>query len=283
MPRVLRARIAPAPPISNREPPMIIDIHVHPYVHAKDDFARVLHEANKYDARLWVYSLLPRAIKPPIHWLPTADYCRQANDDVIELMHQYPERVEGFAYVNPLVGKLSVQELDRCVAGHGMIGLKLWIAVRCADPVVDPLVERCAAYGIPMLQHTWLKATGNMPGESTPQDLAILAKRHPNATIIMGHSGGDWEFGVRCARSLENVFFDISGNEANSGWLERAVNLVGAERILFGTDMPGRSMSSQLAKVLGARISDDAKEKILFKNASGILDRARQTRPAAAR
>jgi predicted TIM-barrel fold metal-dependent hydrolase len=262
---------------------MIIDIHVHPYISAQDDFSRILHEAEKYDARLWVYSLLPRSIKPPVHWLPTADYCRRANDDVVELMRQYPERVEGFAYVNPLVGELAVKELDRCVGEHSMIGMKLWIAVRCSDPVVDPLIDRCAHHGIPMLQHTWLKATGNMPGESTPMDLAVLARRHPDATLIMGHSGGDWEYGVRCARSLEKVFFDISGGEANSGWIERAVDLVGAERILFGTDMPGRSMSSQLAKVLGARISDDAKEKITYKNAAGILERARQARPVAAR
>jgi predicted TIM-barrel fold metal-dependent hydrolase len=260
---------------------MIVDIHVHPYVHAPDDFARVLHEAAKYDACLWVYSLLPRGIKPPIHWLPTAEYCRQANDDVLGLMRQYPERVQGFAYVNPLVGDLAVRELDRCIGEHGMIGMKLWIAVRCSDPSLDPLVERCAAYEIPLLQHTWLKTTGNLPGESTPDDLAALAKRHPNATMIMGHTCGDWEIGVRCARALENVYFDISGNEANSGWLERAVDLVGAERILFGTDMPGRSMASQLAKVLGARLSDDAKDKILFQNASRLLERARRAQSVA--
>lgn len=262
---------------------MIIDVHVHPYLNAPDDFARILHEADKFNARLWVFSLLPRDLKPPIHWLPTADYCRRANDDVIELMLQYPERVEGFAYVNPRVGEPAVQELDRCVREHGMVGMKLWIAVSCADPMVDPLIERCADYGIPTLQHTWLKATGNVPGESTPYDLAALARRHPKATLIMGHTGGDWEIGLRCARRLENVYFDISGNEANSGWIERAVDLVGADRILFGTDLPGRTMSSQLAKVLGARISEVDQEKILYRNAAGILERVRAGRTVGTR
>jgi predicted TIM-barrel fold metal-dependent hydrolase len=156
--------------------------------------------------------------------------------------------------------------------------MKLWISVRCSDPSVSPLIERCAHYGIPTLQHTWLKSTGNLPGESTPMDLAVLARRHPKATLIMGHTGGDWEVGFRCARNLENVFFDISGGEANSGWIERGVDLVGADRILFGTDMPGRTIPSQLAKVLGARISDEAKEKIVYQNAAGILQRARGSR-----
>jgi uncharacterized protein len=256
---------------------MIIDVHVHPYLQSKDDFARILHEADKYDARMWLFSLTPKDAKPTQHWMPTAEYCRRANDDVIELMRQYPKRVEGFAYVNPLVGEPALRELDRCVRQHGMVGMKLWIAVRCSDSSVDPLVERCAHYGIPTLQHTWLKTTGNLPGESTPLDLAALARRHPKATLVMAHAGGDWEIGVRCVRHLDNVYVDVSGGEANSGWVERAVDLIGADRILFGSDMPIRSLSSQLAKVLGARISDEAKEKILYQNAAGILERARGT------
>src|SRR5262249_30228244 len=135
----------------------------------------------------------------------------------------------------------------------------------------------CAQYGIPTLQHTWLKTAGNLPGESTPMDLAVLARRHPSATLIMAHAGGDWEVGLRCARHLDNVYFDISGGEANSGWIECAVDLVGADRILFGSDLPIRTLSSQLAKVLGARISDEAKEKIVYQNAAGILERARRS------
>jgi predicted TIM-barrel fold metal-dependent hydrolase len=260
---------------------MIIDVHVHPYLNAPDDFDRILHEADKFDARLWVFSLLPRDLRPPTHWMPTADYCRRANDDVIALMRRHPERVEGLCYVNPLLGEAALRELDRCVREHGMVGLKLWVAARCSDPRLDPLLERCAQYGIPALQHTWLKSTGNLPGESTPMDLAALARRHPRATLIMAHSGGDWEVGYRCARHLDNVYFDVSGGEANSGGIERAVDLVGADRVLFGSDLPLRSMSSQLSKVLGARIPDDAKEKILYRNAAGILERARGSLLAA--
>jgi hypothetical protein len=45
--------------------------------------------------------------------------------------------------------------------------------------------------------------------------------------------------------------------------------------------MPGRSFPSQLAKVLGARISDDAKERILFGNFDAILRARRSTGGAA--
>ena len=250
---------------------MIVDIHVHPYLGAqRGDFAGISQEAAKFDARLCVFSVQHRQAKTA-DWKPTAAYCRRANDEVATIRQRYPDQVYTFAYVNPLNGEAALGELDRCVREQGMVGMKLWIAVRCIDPVLDPLMERCAAYGIPTLQHTWLKTTGNYPGESTPQDLVELARRHPRNILIMGHSGGDWEYGFRCARHLENVYFDIGGGEANSGSIERAVDLVGAERILFGSDMPGRSLTSQLAKVLGAAIGDDAKEKILYRNALSIL------------
>jgi predicted TIM-barrel fold metal-dependent hydrolase len=42
-----------------------------------------------------------------------------------------------------------------------------------------------------------------------------------------------------------------------------AVRELGAERVLYGSDVGGRSFASQLAKVLGADIPDDAKGLIL--------------------
>ena len=46
---------------------------------------------------------------------------------------------------------------------------------------------------------------------------------------------------------------------------------VGADRVIFGTDMPGRSFPSQLAKVLGTDLSADDKVKILYKNMARVL------------
>jgi predicted TIM-barrel fold metal-dependent hydrolase len=47
--------------------------------------------------------------------------------------------------------------------------------------------------------------------------------------------------------------------------------MIGADRILFGSDAPGRSYISQLAKVKYADISESDKRKILGENAEEIL------------
>ena len=81
---------------------------------------------------------------------------------------------------------------------------------------LDPIVERAAKMQAPILQHTWLKVGGNGPGESTPFDFVELAKRHPSASLICGHTGGDWERGIRIVRSTPNVCVELAGSDPTS-------------------------------------------------------------------
>jgi predicted TIM-barrel fold metal-dependent hydrolase len=50
-----------------------------------------------------------------------------------------------------------------------------------------------------------------------------------------------------------------------------AVRELGAERIIYGSDVGGRSFASQLAKVHGANISASAKRLILGENLKRLL------------
>src|SRR5207249_3239557 len=68
------------------------------------------------------------------------------------------------------------------------------------------------------LQHPFRRLSAHLAqdhrqpaGECTPMDLAELAARHPRATIVCGHSGGDWERGLRVIRPQKNVYADIAG------------------------------------------------------------------------
>ena len=46
---------------------------------------------------------------------------------------------------------------------------------------------------------------------------------------------------------------------------------LGADRVLYGSDACGRGFASQLAKVQGADITDDAKAKVLGGNLKRLL------------
>lgn len=202
---------------------------------------------------------------------PSPERLRQDNDQVLEALQTWSHRAFGFVYLSPKHQTASLEELNRCVRDGPMVAIKLWVAQRCNAPELDPLIERAAELKVPVYQHTYFKAGGNLPGESTPFDLAELAARHPKAALICGHSGGDWERGLRAIRPYPNVYTDLSGSDPTAGFAEMAVAELGAERVLFGSDAAGRSYASQLAKVLDADLPDSAKQLILSGNIKRLL------------
>jgi uncharacterized protein len=202
---------------------------------------------------------------------PSPDELRLANEQVLRAVRQFPDRAFGFVYLNPKHARASMGELQRHVADGPMVGVKLWVALHCDAAELDPIIQRAAELKAPVLQHTWLKITGNLPGESTPMDLAKLAARHPAATFICAHSGGDWEVGLRAIRPWANILTDVAGGDPTAGITEMAVRELGAERVLYGSDAGGRSFASQLGKVLGAQIPDSARRLILRGNLQRLL------------
>jgi predicted TIM-barrel fold metal-dependent hydrolase len=202
---------------------------------------------------------------------PNPDLMRRQNDQVMQGISHWHDRAVGFVYLNPNYVEESLQEFDRCVVNGPFVGIKFLVAKRCSDPAIDPIIERAKELDVPVFQHTWYNTLGNRPGESSPDDVAILAARHPTAKLICGHSGGNWEKGIRAIRKFPNVSIGISGSDPTVGLVEMGVRELGAERILYGTDFGGRSMSSQLSKVRGATISDADKELIFGLNLKRLL------------
>lgn len=199
-----------------------------------------------------------------------ADF-REQNDDVMQALLHWRERALGFAYLNPNYLQESLDEIERCIADGPLVGVKLWVAQRCDDKSLDKIVERAGELKAAIFQHTWIKTDGNLVGESTPLELARLAKRHPDIPLICGHTGGNWELGIRAIRDCPNVSIGIGGSDPTSGFVEMAVRELGPDRIIYGSDIGGRSFSSQLAKVQGADVPEPAKRKILGQNLRAML------------
>ena len=202
---------------------------------------------------------------------PTVEQLRQQNDQVLAALTHHHDRAFGFVYCSGSHPDASVRELERCVKNGPMVGVKLWVAKKCTARELDPILTRATELQAPILQHTWFKASGNYPGESNPLDLVDLVKRHPKAPLICGHMGGDWPLGIRAIRGTPSLVTETSGFDPTSGCVEMAVRELGADRVLFGTDAGGRSFASQLAKVQGADIPDEAKKKILGENLRRML------------
>lgn len=202
---------------------------------------------------------------------PSPATLRQENDEALRAIAKYPDRTFGFVYLNPKHLDVSLAELERCVANGPMVGVKLWVASRANGPELDPLIRRAAELKAVIFQHTWFKVGGNYAGESTPEDFAELASRHSDVPIICGHTGGDWERGIRAIRHLKNVYADLAGSDPVAGYTEMAVRELGPERVIYGSDAGGRSFASQLAKVYGADLPDDVKQLIFCDNLKRLM------------
>lgn len=202
---------------------------------------------------------------------PAPEALRRYNDECMEAIRPHHPRVLGFAYLSPEHAEFSVGEIDRCVRDGPMVGVTLWCARRCSVPEIDPIIRRATELKAPIYQHTWMKVGGNPPGESTPLDIAELARRHPQAPLICGHAGGDWELGIRAVRASKNVSLELAGFDPTAGVAEMAVRELGAERVVYGSDTGGRSFASQIAKVRGAELPERVKRMILGGNLRRLL------------
>lgn len=205
---------------------------------------------------------------------PKPEEFRRKNDELMAALDAHPKHTLGILYVNPFFVKESLAEIDRCMRHPQIVGIKLWIACRCNDPRLDPIVKRVAAFHGTIHQHVWDKAVPNYEGESYPENLAELARRHPQSQFIAMHTGGTWERGIRALRAAENVSAEVSGSEPVAGFVDMAVRELGDRRVIWGSDAGGRSFASQLAKVYEADLSEVVRQRIFRDNFKEQVDRA---------
>jgi len=203
---------------------------------------------------------------------PTPEQVRIENDRVMRAVKHFPGRAYGSLYINPENVQASLDEFDRCVRDGPMVSIgEIETDVRCNSHALDPIVERAIALNVPIYQHTWINSLGDGPGESSPFDVVELARRHPQGKFVCMHTGGNWEIGIRAIRDCANVSAEIAGSDPTAGFTEMAVRELGAQRVIYGSDVGGRSFGSQVGKVLGANISDQDKELILGGNLRRLL------------
>jgi len=195
---------------------------------------------------------------------------------VLEPFKRWPDLLLGMIQLNANDVGASLDALDRWIRDGPMLGVYFPGggpgALTCSHPNFHPLVERIAELKGVIMQHTWFQTGGKSGlGISTPSELAGLAAKFPEQLFICAHAGGEWERGIRAVRDSPNILIETSGFDATAGFIEMAVKELGAERILFGSHLPSRSLGTELGKVIGAFVPEEAKRLILGQNYRTLL------------
>jgi len=238
---------------------MIIDVHSHFFSPSSGD--RLARAAEKHHIdRIFISSV------------STGYKCHNPNEEEIDRFNQMtydgvarrPELFSAYVYLNPR-NKNAVDVLRRGVEEKGAIGVKLWVATFCDDPLVNPIYEECIRYDIPALIHSFYKAVRQLEFETTGPNVANAAHRYPEAKIIMAHLGANCYHGVKAIRNCPNVWVDLCGTIYRGGDLDYTVKNIGCERILFATD--ANSWGTNYGMVMDADITAAQREMIFSGNA----------------
>jgi len=192
----------------------------------------------------------------------------EGNDLLAKDLARRPERLIGYVTLpTHRLGKVAGEEIRRCVEKYGMRGVKLLSHPESSvtESSSTVILETAADLRLPILGHF------------TPAECDELMQRVPEAIIIMAHMGGqpyalgNWHLAVEVAGRHPNLYVDTASSQIDNGMLEYAVQQLGAEKILFGTDMPLLDPWVQRAKVEGAEISEDQKGLIMGENMQRLL------------
>lgn len=225
---------------------MLIDVHAH-FLHERtprkdwrERNASRLRAGDRVGITWHVASVLGTwGLGSPIYF-PSPDDVTLANEVQRRIQAEYPHRVRGYIVVNPNFTDHAIAEIE-LGRGAGMVGVKLAASRRADDTLLDPVCERAAAHGLPVLQHIWQHRRREYQGQeaSDAVELVALARRHPSVSFILAHigGGGDWLHSLRAVRHVPNVFVDLSGSGVDGGMLEACLDAAGPERLLWGCDL----------------------------------------------
>jgi len=197
---------------------------------------------------------------------------RRGNDVTRAVCDTHPDRLLPFAFVTPHYPDEMQPELDRAFDDLGMRGIKVYPVYTqkpIDDPVWEPVFRTSHQRRVPVICHSW----GGSP-LCAPKLFLHWAERYPDATIVLGHAGGPPEGqveAIEAAKQSDNLYLEICSSYRDRGTIERMVEGVGAQRVLFGSDMALMEPAIQVGRVLLADIPDDAKRLILGENAARVL------------
>ncbi len=173
---------------------------------------------------------------------------RLHNDYMAEAIRKYPDRLKAFASVNPKFGWTALSEMERCAAlgfsGIGELGPG-GNGYDFDDGDFLAVLEMAEVLGLPVCIHCGEAVGHNYPGKDTTSlaPLPKIIRYHPGLKLILAHLGGGlpfYEMNRRWHGSFANVRYDFAANPLlyHIRILRAVVNLIGEDRLLFGSDFP---------------------------------------------
>ena len=193
------------------------------------------------------------------------------NREVARYVERHKGRFLGAAVVNPLFIDEALREIEDCRKQLGFV----WVGELCNYEApfeytikeFEMLVEHTVKMNMVLDVHTEL------------EEMQYIIQKFPQATIVFPHFGDSHEGShifkrIDLVASHANCYLDTSGyGHDRMGMLEYAVEKIGAERVLFGSDFSINDPSTVIARIQNSFLTEEQKRKVFSENVQQLLKR----------
>jgi len=254
----------------------IIDTHVHYGVYEgiayiSETFERVLEVTRAAGTKAHIFvSTFEQIVPPPV----PAKRILQGNEELLERVKGEPD-CWMMAVLQPEMPEV-ISQVEQLLKEEKCLGVKCGPCYHTYDmggPAGRRVFEFIVEHDIPAIIHS----TDNQYDH--PERIFPLTEEFPQARLLLAHMASLTP-PTRHAELLKqynspNVWLGYDHAVCICyGLLEACVKLVGAERIIYGSDMPCYYARPLIEGVLSARISEEEKRKILADNAERFFRRS---------
>lgn len=189
---------------------------------------------------------------------------------IADAVRKYPDRFIGFVRLDPAYGQRAIDTLIEAAEVYGFKGVKLHpvdYLLPSFSSIVLELMRIAGERDMPVLFHC---ADEKM---CLPLEIEAGIKEVPETNIILGHMGGFFHGNdaIEVAKRNKNVYLETCEQPFARG-IRKAVEELGPERVLFGTDMPTDNPLLEVEKIKYADLDKEAEEMIFYKNIARLLN-----------
>ena len=208
------------------------------------------------------------------------------NDEVAELLRDYPDRFIGLARISGLHGMRGVRELEHRVREQKFAALgvsALVDGIPASDRRYYPLYAKAVELDIPVRIYSSMNYATDRPYDlGHPRHLDQVAIDFPELTLIGGLGGWPWvNEMVALVRRHPKLHLDTSAHRAKylgqrgSGWemLLQFGNTLIQDKVLVGLSagLVGQPHETLIEEYMALPLKDTVKEKWLYRNAARVF------------
>jgi predicted TIM-barrel fold metal-dependent hydrolase len=213
----------------------------------------------------------------------THELCVETNDYIIDAVSRYPGRLVGFCSVQPNSPRAAVAEIERCaragMKGMGEMRPDIQLFDLGDEVVMSPLVEALKEHSLVLLLHASEPLGHDYPGKGLvfPDILYPFIASFPGLPVVCAHWGGGLPFYAlmpEVKKAMADVYFDSAASPFlyTPEVYRRVIELVGADKVLFGSDYPLLAPGRLLKEIDTLGLDGETRERLLAGNALKLLD-----------